>query len=83
MDHQPLRLLIQQKLADGRLPRQRVPRFRSGASKGEACNACDEVIAGRQLWIEGIALAGGGRRDLRLHVQCLYLWDDERDRRWP
>jgi hypothetical protein len=75
-----LRLLIRQKLADGRLPHDSIPRVWGGPGDGETCNACDAIIDGRQLIMEGIALEGG-RMGVQFHVQCFYLWDDERDPR--
>jgi hypothetical protein len=77
MNHESLRLLIRQKLADGRLPCKCLPRIWGGASHGETCGACDEIIEGREMSIEGIELANG-RTDVQLHAQCFYLWNDER-----
>jgi hypothetical protein len=77
METGSLRLLIRQKLADGRLPRENVPRMWSGASNGGTCDACDEIIEGRQWWAEGIPV-NGGRKDIRFHRECFNLWDDER-----
>ena len=55
-----LHILIADKLQDGRLPRNSVPRVLGGPGKGEACDACGASIAKEQLGIEGIALAAGG-----------------------
>jgi hypothetical protein len=45
MDQHELRLLIGQKLADGRLPHNSIPRIWGGPSHDEKCHACDETIA--------------------------------------
>jgi hypothetical protein len=76
MEEQALRLLIRQKLADGRLPHDSIPRVWGGPSDGETCNACGESVTKPALIMEGIAL--GGTAPLRLHVQCFYMWDGER-----
>jgi hypothetical protein len=76
MDKQARRLLIRQKLADGRLPHNSIPRVWGGPSQGEICHACEEVIEKPALIMEGIAL--GGTEPLQLHVTCFYIWDGER-----
>ena len=76
METDSLRLLIRQKLADGRLPHDSIPRIWGGPSQGEKCHACDETIALPALIIEGIAL--NGSEPLQLHMKCFYLWDTER-----
>jgi hypothetical protein len=76
MDQDTLRLIIQKKLVDGRLPYDSIPRVWGGAGTGETCHACDLVIAAPALVMEGIA--GVGTTPLQLHVQCFYIWDAER-----
>ena len=76
MDRHELSHLIRQKLADGRLPYDSIPRIWGGPSNDEKCHACDETIATPALVMEGIAL--NGSEPLQLHVQCFYLWDKER-----
>jgi hypothetical protein len=70
------RLIIRQKLADGRLPHDSIPRLWGGPGAGEVCDACEEKIAMPALVMEGISVSG--RKPLQLHVQCFYLWDTER-----
>ena len=43
MEQTALRLLIQSKLADGRLPQDSIPRVWGGAGAGETCDACEEL----------------------------------------
>ena len=44
---------------------------------GEACAACDGVIAKDELVIEGMPLVAG-RPPMRLHVECFYLCEQVR-----
>ena len=72
-----LRLLIRQKLQDGRLPYDHIPRVWGGPGALEMCDGCDFSIDEDQLVIEGISLTGG-RKPLQLHVKCFGIWDEER-----
>jgi hypothetical protein len=77
MENSAIRLLIRDKLQDGRLPVNGFPRFWVGPSDGEECHACDKLIAG-PLVVEGIASAAGGRQAIQMHIACFALWDEER-----
>jgi hypothetical protein len=77
MHQQGLQLIIRQKLRDGTLPYNSIPRVWGGPGNGEACDACDGIITKDELVIEGIALAGG-RKPLQLHAECFHLWEIER-----
>jgi hypothetical protein len=77
MDQDTLRLIIRRKLAAGSLAQDSIPRFWGGRPDGEHCDACEEVISADQLVIEGISATDN--RGLQLHVECFYLWDEERD----
>jgi hypothetical protein len=73
MDKSALRVLIQLKLNDGRLPNNSIPRVWGGPGHGETCLACDEIVLQGQLLMEGISFdASSG---VHFHVQCFYLWD--------
>ena len=76
MEKAAARLLIRQKLADGGLPHDSIPRVWGGPSNGETCHACEEPIDKPALVMEGIAL--DGTAPLQLHVVCFYIWDGER-----
>ena len=78
MDEEALRTLIRQKLADGRLPQNSIPRVWGGPSNGETCDACGEVIEKGQFVMEGVS-TDLTKRALQFHVGCLYAWDTERD----
>ena len=78
-----LRLIIRQKLADGRLPFHSIPRIWGVRGRGEPCDACDGVIIEDEFVIEGMSLAGS-RQQIRLHVECFYLCDEARSLGpWP
>jgi hypothetical protein len=75
MDQPILRLLILEKLADGRLPHTPVPRVWSGSGNGEACDGCGETVTNAQMAMEGL-----DAKECRVlfHVACFHLWDVER-----
>lgn len=73
----PLRLLIRQKLADGRLPLNSIPRVWGGPGDGETCDACEKVVKKDEFIIEGIGVEGS-RHPIQLHVACFRYWDEER-----
>jgi hypothetical protein len=77
MDQDSIRLLIRRKLAAGELPQDGISRLWGGPPDGERCDACEEVIRADQLVMEGISSTNN--QGLQLHVEFLYLWDDERD----
>ena len=76
MDQESLRLAIQRKIRDGRLPHHSIGRIWSSPSAGETCDACDAILAKEQLLMEGTTLAGG--LPIQFHVQCFQIWDEER-----
>lgn len=77
MDPLAARILIRQRLIDGRLPHDSIPRVWGGPSAGETCDACEETIAPAQFVMEGIATSKG-HRSVQFHVACFHLWDAER-----
>jgi hypothetical protein len=76
MKIEALRLLIREKLEDGRLPHERISRVQSRPADGEKCDVCERRITMTQFVVAGTILAGRG--SIQLHVQCFQLWDDER-----
>jgi hypothetical protein len=76
MEQEALRRLIRNKLADGRLPQNSIPRLWGGAGNGETCDACEEIITKAQFVMEGVSTTGG--KGIQFHVACLHLWDAER-----
>jgi hypothetical protein len=77
LNAEALRLLIRRKLQNGHLPHDGLRTVWSSPSDGEACDACDTVLAKDQLLMEGATL-DLGRRPLQLHVRCFQIWDHER-----
>jgi len=77
MNQDTLRALVRQKLADGRLPNNHIPRVWGGPGAGETCDACEEVVTKAQLIMEGITLSVG-RESVQFHVMCFNVWDAER-----
>ena len=75
MDQTIRRLLIQEKLVDGRLPHDPLPRVCGGPGQGETCQGCAEIITKPQMLMEGISETGRG---IQMHVRCFQVWDHER-----
>lgn len=79
-----IRILIRQKLKDGRLPLNSMARFWGGPAEGEMCDACDQPIPKQQLVMEGISVSStlsdrpSDKKSIQLHVQCFQIWDAER-----
>jgi hypothetical protein len=78
MEAPAIRLLIRDKLKDGRLPYDSMPRFWGGPSNGERCDACDALISKSQLVMEGITSTPSDKKPIQFHVVCFQLWDAER-----
>jgi hypothetical protein len=75
MDKPILRTLIQEKLAEGRLPHDHVPRIWSGPGNWEICDGCGETVTRAQTLMKGL---DGRGRGVQLHATCFYLWNVER-----
>ena len=75
MDQPTLVLMIRQKLADGRLPHNHIPRMWGGPGAGETCDGCGETVTKAQMVMEGIEEGGSG---VQFHVACFHVWDVER-----
>jgi hypothetical protein len=81
MDAATIRILIRDKLEDGRLPYNSMPRFWGGPGNGERCDACGMLITKEQLVMEGISSTISDKKPIQFHVVCFQLWD--RARREP
>ena len=55
MDKPTLRLMIQDKLANGRLPHHHIPRLGGGSGNGETCDGCGEAVIKAQVVMEGLS----------------------------
>jgi hypothetical protein len=73
-----IRLLIREKLKDGRLPYDSMPRFWGGPGNNEWCDACDALITNQELVMEGISSTPADKKPVQFHVVCFHLWDHER-----
>ena len=73
-----IRLLIRDKLKDGRLLYDSMPRFWGGPADEEICDACNLRIEKTQLVLEGIASKISDKKPIQFHVVCFQLWDRER-----
>jgi hypothetical protein len=73
-----IRLLIREKLKDGRLPYDSMPRFWGGPGDDERCHACDALITKQELVLEGISSTPTDKKPVQFHVVCFHLWDRER-----
>jgi hypothetical protein len=75
MDRPTLRLMIQDKVADGRLPHHYIPRVGGGLGNGETCDGCGETVTKTQVVMEGLS---GKDRGVQFHTACFYIWDATR-----
>ena len=77
IDPEALRLLIRQKLADGRLSRRRLLKVTGGPSPRVAsCHICEEPFQKDEMAMEPLLLEGSGETQ-RMHVQCFWAWESE------
>jgi hypothetical protein len=77
IDPDCVRLLIRQKLQDGRLPRDVGPRVFGRPGNWQKCGACDEFIVKAQLMME-VYPQTNDTTAVRLHGDCYILWNEER-----
>jgi hypothetical protein len=77
MDPDCIRLLIRQKLQDGRLPRDITPTALGRPGNWQKCDACEEFIVRAQLMME-VYLPTKDRSAVRFHGNCYILWNEER-----
>ena len=78
MDDQAIRLLIGQKLQDGRLPHDRASRFWARPGAGQVCDVCESPITKNQMAVEGFASRNADSKPLQAHAACYQIWDAER-----
>lgn len=72
MENAALRVLIRQKLADGRLPHDNIQRLWGRPANEDICKACEEVLPKGQLVMEWINASRGA---VQFHVACFAVWD--------
>jgi hypothetical protein len=71
-----VRVLIQGKLRDGRLPYDGVTGSWSSPSAGETCEGCDTILAKGHVLMAVTTLTRS--RAIQFHVICFQVWNDER-----
>jgi hypothetical protein len=81
MDVEAIRLLIRQKLWEGRLSHDRMSRFWGRPGQGELCNACETPVTTDQMMAGDFAPRLSGTEPSRMHARCFQLWDAERAHR--
>jgi hypothetical protein len=74
MEQSVIRVLIQERLAAGRLPHDHIPLIRSATTNGETCDGCEETVTRAQTLIETLDPKG---RKVKLHVACFHVRDVE------
>jgi hypothetical protein len=78
MEAEALRLIVREKLMDGRLPYNGVPRFWGVAGDDGVCDACDKPITKVQLMMEGLASRLTDKKPIQVHGKCFQIWNAER-----
>ena len=76
MSDDVVRLLIRQRINDGRLPRHRVIELVYGSGVGQQCDACGGFIESDQRMT--VRICAEDWRTIRLHDDCFQIWDAER-----
>jgi hypothetical protein len=77
MDVQAIRLLIRQKLQDGRLPGGSTPRVFGRPGNWHKCDACEETMA-NALPMKEVYAVTNDKKSIRFHGDCYLLWNEER-----
>jgi hypothetical protein len=80
MQRDPMRNVIQTKIADGRLPHDHIAEFWVAFGAGETCDACEHVIPDTDLIYEA---ADARKITVQFHPACFDVWNDERRRANP
>ena len=76
MEAEAIRLLIRQKLQDGRLPRGSAPRAFGRPGNWQKCAACEETMANALRMIEVYSLTSD-KKSIRFHGDCHAMWNRE------
>jgi hypothetical protein len=77
MQTEAIRLLIREKLQDGRLPYDSAPKMRGSPGDGATCDACGEIIRANQMMME-VGPYTGEKKSLCFHADCFQLWNAAR-----
>jgi hypothetical protein len=80
MDDAVRRQQIQDRIAYGRLPSDKLGRVSATYGTGEACDACSLAVTTEQVLYK---LGRLGVQELIFHNACFAIWKLERDRMYP
>jgi len=80
MDDAVRRQQIQDRIASGRLPSDKLGRVSATYGTGEACDACSLAVTTEQVLYK---LGRLGVQELIFHNACFAMWKLERDRMYP
>ena len=80
MDDTVRRQQIQDRIASGRLPSDKLGRVSATYGTGEACDACSLAVTTEQVLYK---LGRLGVQELIFHNACFAIWKLERDRMYP
>jgi hypothetical protein len=80
MDDAVRRQQIQDRIASGRLPSDKLGRVSATYGTGEACDACSLAVSNEQVLYR---LGRLGVQELIFHNACFAIWKVERDRMYP
>jgi RNase P subunit RPR2 len=76
MDATLIRQLIQRRLWDGRLPHENSVELSCGPGTRQTCDGCGTPILPRETMT--VRVDAEDWREMRFHLECFEIWDDER-----
>jgi hypothetical protein len=82
MNEAVLRENVRSRLADGRLPHDRIGRVSATYGAGEVCDACAALVSTGQV-LYRLQRAGVRQPLILFHSACFSMWKAERDRLVP
>lgn len=76
MNDTAVRLVVRDKIADGRLPRIRCGAISATNGTDERCDVCSAPVSSEDVLIK---LSHGGSGRFVFHATCFAIWREERD----
>jgi hypothetical protein len=76
MNDAAVRQVVRNKIADGRLPRDRPGAVKATNGTDEICDACSAPVSPDEVLYK---IAREGSRIFVFHATCLAIWRDERN----
>ncbi len=77
MNDATVRQLVRDRIADGRLPRNRGGAISATNGGDERCDACSTPVSPEEVLLK---IAHEGFRRIRVHASCFSVWRDERNK---